>query len=245
MKVERWQHVLAFARQRWPHVQFYREQRGLIRSMCENRRTVVVSANTMGKDFSASAVALIFFICPMMFFDEAYVQSIESIRLEKERVNSTRCTRCKEQNLRILCPDCMRLSQLMTHTRRIVTTSVDEKHLGTLWGEMSRFLMTSSEPLMETQGGPLVVNDMDIRFKDEREAKRPLNWLVGRVAKEKEGFQGYHAAYTLFMVDEASSMRDDVIEMAQTWSKKDLLFGNPRPCENAFRAAVRQGDVAT
>ena len=244
MKLER-PHPLTFAKMYWPHVNFYDLQRQLIESVRTNRRTVVVSANTMGKDFSAAYVALSFFLCPQMWFDEAYTSQVEAVRIANELVNPTLCGMCRGLSKRVKnCDNCLSLSYLMTHTRRIVTTSVDEKHLGTLWGEVSRYLMTCAVPLMEAQGGPLVVNDMDIRFKDEREAKRPINWLVGRVAKEKEGFQGYHGAYTLFMVDEASGMRDDVIEMAQTWSKKDLLFGNPRPCDNSFREAVRRGDIA-
>ncbi|MEM3120642.1 MAG: hypothetical protein QXZ57_06980 [Nitrososphaerota archaeon] len=180
----------------------------------------------MGKDFAAAYIALSFFLCPQMYFQQSYVDGIERNRLALERSRGAR------------------LSDLMVHTRRIVTTSVDERHLGTLWGEISRYLVSCSVPLLESHGGPLVVNHMDIRFKEERESKQPLNWLIGRTAENKEAFQGYHAEYTLFLADEVSGIRDEIISMAQTWAKKEVLFGNPRPCSNEFYRAVKRGDIA-
>lgn len=46
----------------WPDVQFYREQREVIRSVWENRTTFVPAAQKMGKDYIAGFIALAFFL---------------------------------------------------------------------------------------------------------------------------------------------------------------------------------------
>lgn len=47
----------------WPEVTFFREQKEIIRSVYENDETFVVAANQVGKDFTAAAIALWFFLC--------------------------------------------------------------------------------------------------------------------------------------------------------------------------------------
>jgi hypothetical protein len=46
----------------WPTVHFYRQQQEIIRSVWENRITVVPAANEMGKDFVAAFIVLAFFL---------------------------------------------------------------------------------------------------------------------------------------------------------------------------------------
>lgn len=47
-----------FVRFLWPHVELFREQREMMYSVRDNDETMVVAANMLGKDFTASKVAL-------------------------------------------------------------------------------------------------------------------------------------------------------------------------------------------
>ena len=211
--------LLKMAKLYWPNVRFYGQQRAVIQSVVENRETVVVAGNQLGKDFVAGFVVLSFFLCPQLYFEEGHVSQIE-----KER--------------RLGQPD------WQVHTRRIVTTSVDGDQLRNLWGEIGRYVVTSRVPLLEAQGGPLLVNQRDISLKEERsKTKEPLNYLIGRVTATGEGLSGAHAAYNLMVIDEASGSDNAVYEFAQGWAKKFLIFGNPNTCENFFRRAVQGGDL--
>lgn len=134
-------------------------------------------------------------------------------------------------------------------TCRIVTTSVTEYHLGVLWGEIGRFVTTAKYPLLVEKGGPLVINHQEIRRADEATAKNPINYLVGMVSrtggtKEGESLGGHHADITLAVADEASGVPDQAYKMFQGWAKRMLIIGNPNPCQNFFRAAVKAGDLA-
>ncbi len=128
-------------------------------------------------------------------------------------------------------------------TCRIVTTSVAEHHLKVLWGEVGRFVITSSQPLLAREGGPLVMNYQEIRRSTEAEAKNPLNYLVGRVSAKGEGMSGHHAEFTLMVGDEASGLDDDVYLMGQGWAKRFLFIGNPNNCENFWRKGIEAGDL--
>lgn len=217
----RLQDVLMFGRQRWPEVDFYAEQRQIIQSLTEDDETVVAAAKRMGKDFVAGFVSLAFFLCPQMFFPESYVMEIERRRKPGQ-------------------PD------WQVHTRRVITTSVKADHLDVLWGEMSRFLVTSSVPLLASKGGPLVVNDMEIRLAAEREeVANPLNYLKGMVAKEDVSMAGHHAAYGMFLADEASSLNDANYKQAKGWAHRILMIGNTNDCApNSFRQAIEESLAA-
>lgn len=129
-------------------------------------------------------------------------------------------------------------------TCRIVTTSVAEHHLTVLWGEIGRFITTCKEPLLAKDGGPLIVNHMEIRRKEEMLVKNPLNYMVGRVSQKGEGLAGHHAEVTLCAGDEASGLDNKVREMAQGWARRCLWIGNPNPCTTFFFDLVKQGDLA-
>lgn len=51
-----------FAKQLWPHVQFYDKQKEVIYSVQNDRETFVVAGNMLGKDFVAGFIALWFFL---------------------------------------------------------------------------------------------------------------------------------------------------------------------------------------
>lgn len=50
------------ARVLWPDVYFYREQRQIIESVCQDDETFVTAGNKLGKDFIAAFIALYFFL---------------------------------------------------------------------------------------------------------------------------------------------------------------------------------------
>lgn len=129
---------------------------------------------------------------------------------------------------------------------RILTTSVAEHHLKVLWGEVGRFAVTASQPLLSSKegaGGPLVMNYQEIRLASEREAKNPLSYLAGRVSAKGEGMAGHHAEFSMVIGDEASGLDDKVYEMCQGWAKHMLWIGNPNACSNFFRRGVEAGDL--
>lgn len=130
-------------------------------------------------------------------------------------------------------------------TCRIVTTSVAEHHLKVLWGEIGRFLVTATRPLLVPDGGPFVVNYQEVRRQSEAAAKNPLNYLVGRVSAKGEGLAGHHAEYTLLIGDESSGLDDTVYEMGQGWADRMLFLGNPNDTHNWWRKAIDELDRDT
>lgn len=213
--------ALAMIRAHWPGCRYYRQQREMIRGVVEARETYVVAGNQLGKDYTAGAISLTFFLYPWLFFPERYFWDLER----------TRGTRPEHE----------------VHTRRVVTTSVKEKHLNVLWGEIGRYVASSQFPLLAKHGGPLIVNAQEIRLKEEKDAagSNLLNYLVGLVSQKGEGMAGHHAAYTLCVIDEASGAENMVYEYAQGWAKKFLIFGNPNPCDAShfFYRGVEAGDL--
>jgi hypothetical protein len=95
----------------------------------------------------------------------------------------------------------------------------------------------------------LLVNHLHLR-KVYQGAVEPLSYVIGRVAKKGEGILGHHLPCgpdgdprTLFLSDEASAVDDQTYDAADTWAHRQLLIGNPWPCQNRFREAVRSGDT--
>lgn len=126
-------------------------------------------------------------------------------------------------------------------TCRIITTSVVDKHLSVLWGEIGRFATTSKIGLTQALGGPLIYNHRDIRW--EWNGKRDeISYLRGMVCKEPEGMAGHHADWTIAMIDEASGVENPVYDQVRTWAKRLLVFGNPLPTNNFFKQCVKGGD---
>lgn len=135
---------------------------------------------------------------------------------------------------------------LTRHPCRIVTTSVDGSQLqSVLWGEIKRFIQTSRIELNNERGGPLVVNHMRIRKMWHGEVDA-LSYLIGRVSEFGEGMSGHHIAQTgdgvartLFLADECSGVREEIISKASEWANRSLLIGNPYACTNTFYWAVK------
>lgn len=188
----------------WPHDAPFREQRLILESLATHKETVVVAGNELGKDWIAGRAVVLFFLYPQLFYSSAWVRQVEAMRRPGQ-------------------------SDLHTHTRRVVTTSVKERHLGVLWAEIGAALQTSRVALLESQGGPLVVNDLSIKFAEESEVKKPMNYLIGQTAADDVSFAGHHARYAMFVGDEISSMKREHYDQAQGWMNKFLGFGNPWP----------------
>lgn len=149
----------------------------------------------------------------------------------------------KDYTAGFICVNRFMKSLMLGRTCRIVTTSVAEHHLKVLWGEIGRWITTSRFPLLEKDGGPLVMNHMEIRRKEEAASKNPYNYLVGRVSAKGEGLAGHHADDTLAVGDEASGLDDLAYEMFQGWAKRMLIFGNPNPTTNFFYRAIKEGSI--
>jgi hypothetical protein len=131
---------------------------------------------------------------------------------------------------------------LAHHPVRIVTTSVKEDHLRILWGEILRFIDTAAVPLKVDKGGPLIVKEKELR-KTVDGLVCKISYVRGMVSKKGEGMAGHHAPHTLFIGDEASGIDDATVDPVEGWAKKQLLFGNPNPCNNFFRRYCREGDL--
>lgn len=134
---------------------------------------------------------------------------------------------------------------------RVVTTSADHQQLeAVLWGEIRRFIQTSAVPLEADRGGVLVVNHMHLKRLSAPGAVCGLSYCIGRVAAKGEGMLGHHVPdvgdgvpRTLFVADEASGVEDAAYEASETWARRRLIIGNPLPCDNHFRRAVKGGDL--
>lgn len=134
---------------------------------------------------------------------------------------------------------------LRHHPVKIVTTSANDKHLNTLWGEMDRFIRTSRIPLIREKGGPLVYNFRELR-KIVGGIVEKDTYCLGMVATNEnrgEGLSGHHAKHTLWICDEASGVPDVAYSAAQGWAKHMLIIGNPNATTNFFYRAYKSGSL--
>ena len=199
----------------WPDNTFYDRQCDMIYGVRDSSETCVVGCNGSGKDHTSGYICATMFIAPWLYYSLEYVRQVQA-------------GTPKDWPMR------------MRHTRRIFTTSASEEHLRVLWAEMGKWLSTSKIPLLVQDGGDLVLNDLELRFKDEMHLKKPPNYMIGGVAAKPEKFSGHHARYTLAVGDEASGLGDVVDERFSPWAKRRLYIGNAERCENFYRKKVQQ-----
>jgi len=139
---------------------------------------------------------------------------------------------------------------LTRHPCRIVTTSAKEDHLRVLWGEIGGFISSCDFVLDFRKGGPLVVNHQELRKWTKKDGLCPKSYCKGLVASLDSiaAMGGHHIASTdgvprtLFVIDEASSVRDEYLDIATPWADRVLVLGNTWPCDNFWRRAVEEGD---
>lgn len=131
---------------------------------------------------------------------------------------------------------------------RILTTSVREDHLDVLWGEINRYIQTAKVAMKREDGGPLIVNHLEIRrWLPERKEIAPLCYIKGTVCGTKAvGMSGHHIPHTgdgiprtMCICDEASGLDDEVYKLVTAWSNRILTIGNCWSCENWFKYAVK------
>lgn len=128
------------------------------------------------------------------------------------------------------------------HPVKVITTSVKEKHLLILWGEIDCLIRTSQYPLLWKDGGLLIYNHFDIRKVVKGQTHKGV-YMLGQVSEKGEGISGHHERYSLIVGDEASGLHDDVYKFSQPWAKRRLYIGNTNPSHNFFRKAVEGGDL--
>lgn len=135
---------------------------------------------------------------------------------------------------------------------RVVTTSAKAEHLRVLWGEIEARIRRSKVPLDCKLGGPLVLNHQEIRKMVDGQ-RCPLSYVIGMVAAPDSmaAMGGHHIAKTgdgiprtMFVVDEASSVNSEYLEVASPWTNRLLVIGNAWQCENFFKWAV-EGNPAS
>lgn len=125
---------------------------------------------------------------------------------------------------------------------RVVTTSVKSDQLDhVLWGEIRRFINTCEVEL------PIHENYLHLRQVDRHGKFIDLTEMVGQVVNKGESLLGRHLPRwpiprTFVAFDEASGIATSVYNSSRTWRHVSLVIGNPFPCENFFREAVREGD---
>jgi len=128
---------------------------------------------------------------------------------------------------------------------KIVTTSASGNQLeNVLWGEIRRFKDSSKYPL------PIQYNHMHIRQMRDDGTLVANAEVVGKVVQKGESMLGMHVPRTvnnepttLLVVDEASGVEDTPYEVADTWTHRKLVIGNPYPCTNFFFTGVKGGDL--
>lgn len=133
------------------------------------------------------------------------------------------------------------------HPCRIITTSVDYSQLeDVLWGEIRAAIQTCAFPLDYRKGGPLVVNHMKIRKWDSKKGEvDALSYIDAKVAAKGEGMSGHHldesdgVPRTLGVSDESSGVDQLTLEKMTEWAHRRMIVGNPYPCDNDFKFAVK------
>jgi hypothetical protein len=137
---------------------------------------------------------------------------------------------------------------------RIVTTSAKDDHLRVLWGEINWFVQHARFPLSESQGGPLVVNQRELKKYLRDGSLCPTSYVKGMVAADDTiaAMGGHHAVpkvpdglpHSLFVTDETSSVRDACYNVAAGWFERGFFFGNAWPTNNWWRRDFKVGDLA-
>lgn len=216
----------------WPHSFIPPKARDILWSVKESVRTLVVAGNMLGKDWTLGRLCLAFWYSPWTFFPPGHFREVES---RAEMVGYARMRGLGSVK---------EVPEYVLHQRRIVTTSVKGEHLRVLWGEIGTAWRTCAVDL----GARFVMNDQEIRFREELEGERGRNvnsYLVGMVSgsDNHEGLTGHHAPYTLAVGDESSGLPNGVFDAFTTWAKRECYIGNPKQCNNRYKSEFRQGDL--
>ena len=212
----------------WPQSYFYDRQVDIIMAVRDSAETYVVAGNELGKDWILGRIALAHMVYPWCFYPRAHFLGAED--REEMRLLAAR------RGVAVSA-----LPEWELHQRRVVTTSVKDKHLDVLWAEIGNAWRGCSEDL----SARFTMTHHEVRFRGEAEGKNPASYLVGIVSGSEnfEGLTGHHAHYALAAGDEASGLPDGVYEAVNTWMKRGVFITNPKPCANFVRRNFRAGDL--
>ncbi len=138
---------------------------------------------------------------------------------------------------------------------RIVLTSVNDKHLAVIWGELRRHIDLCAVALDVKKGGCLRINSERIRkiLPDGSECK--ISYIVNMVCSNDtvDAMLGHHATpdgaadmsqeelkvpRTMAVTDESSGIWSEIVVRLKTWAKRLIMIGNCWPCDDYFRWAV-------
>lgn len=144
---------------------------------------------------------------------------------------------------------------LTRHPCRIVLTSVNDKHLAVIWGELRRHIDLCAVVLDSRKGGCLRINSERIRkvLPDGSECK--ISYIVNMVCSNDtvDAMLGHHATpeewetmsqaelkipRTMAVTDESSGIWTEIVVRLKTWAKRLVMIGNCWPCDDYFRWAV-------
>jgi hypothetical protein len=180
---------------------------------------------------------------PRVTFTDYQVEIIESWCHNRETVVGAATEMGKDYVAGFVALATFLICEAKGLTCKLLTLSVEERHLKVLWGEVGRFIGASRRPLMVSTGGPLVVNHMELRRASEAEVKNPFNYAQGMVYERPEKLQGHYADFNGVIGDEASALDDEAWKAVQPM-KRFLWIGNTNPCQNFFRRAIKEGNLA-
>jgi hypothetical protein len=201
---------LRMAKEFWPDITFYKQQKEIIYSVVENRETVIVAANKLGKDYVAGFLILWFFLtrhpCRVV------------------------TTSAKDDHLRVLWGEMG--NYISTCKYSLIydpKSSGANRHTGLVVNqrEIRRVVQGQVEELSYIKG---MVASADTIASMQGHHVTPFP----RTIEAK-----LQLPLSMFVCDEASSVPDGYYTMADTWMHRALIFGNAWPCSNFFKRAVK------
>lgn len=200
----------------WPHDIFYSKEREVIMAVKEAAEVYCQAGNELGKDWVLGRICVSFWVCPWAYYGPEWFRNIDKFAKPG-------------------------MPEYVNHKRRVVTTSVKDKHLDVLWAEIGTAWRTCRVDLNQD----FLMTHREVRFREEANAKNAASYMIGVVSGSEnlEGLTGHHAAYTLGCGDEASGLNDRVQDAFSGWAKRMVFIGNPLPCETFYKRNCRAGDL--
>ena len=209
------------AKEFWPDVVFYKQQREIIQSVFDNRETVVVAANMLGKDFIAGFIVLWFFL------------TRQPCRVV--------VTSAKDRHLNVLWGEIGRFIRSSVHP-----LEYDPKHginTGLILNDREIKRVVDGDVEKESYIMAMVtsnVSEESMQGHHSNPSGKQVNRFRDTYNASEEMVQEFiRMPRSLFVADEASSLPDSYYTMADTWAQRMLIFGNPWPCANFFKRAVK------
>jgi hypothetical protein len=210
------QNPIALCQWMWPHDIFWSKSCDIIMAVKESAVTYIQAGNELGKDWTLGRIALSAFVAPWAYYGPEWFRNIDQFARPED-------------------------PEWISHSRRVITTSVKDQHLNVLWGEIGTAWRTCAINLDER----FVMTHHEIRFRQEAEQKNVASYLTGIVSGQEnmEGLTGHHAKYTFAFGDEASGLDDRVQDAVSGWAKREVWIGNPLPCNTYYKKGCKAGDL--